>query len=274
MESQVEGKTFQRVMRLRTTLWLSRQLHARPCGKCLARLLPGFSRAPLVFCLVLATHAIVPQVADAQADSAGEYEVKAAVLYNLMRFVEWPPSAYPDPQTPTVLCVLGRDPFGDALSSIVPKQASSGRPVVIRHPRDGKQAAGCHVLYIGSSERKLIVQILSDLKGSSVLTVGEMSKFAAHGGMIEFGLEDKQVRFDINLDAATRAGVTISSRLLVLARIVKEQGSNSGGRDSPVSSQVRPMAASRVPSSNQEFKRNSAQAAIFLKVSVERAVGR
>ena len=250
-------------MRLRTKLWRCRQPRARLRGKCLARLLPGFSRAPVVFCLLLAAHAVVPDLADAQSDSAGEYEVKAAVLYNLMRFVEWPPSSFPDPQTPTVLCILGRDPFGDALTSIVPKQASSGRPVAIRHPRDGKQAGGCHVLYIGTSERKHIVQILSDLKGSSVLTVAEMAQFAAHGGMIEFGLEDKQVRFDINLDSATRAGVTISSRLLVLARIVKEQSRNSGGRDSPVSSQARQMAALQIVSGNRDFKRNSAQAAIF-----------
>lgn len=176
--------------------------------------------------------AVSAQPASAQRDQVGEYELKAAILYNLRRFVEWPPSAYPDSQAPTVLCILGQDPFGDSLKTLGQKQDAKGRPVSIRQVKNENGIRDCHVLYISTSERKTVAQILSRLKGSSVLTVGEISQFAVQGGIIQFTLEDKQVRFEINLDAASRMTLKISSRLLVLARIVKDQRStpDSTGR--------------------------------------------
>jgi hypothetical protein len=175
--------------------------------------------------------AVSAQPACAQRDQVGEYELKAAILYNLSRFVDWPPSAYVDSQAPTVLCVLGQDPFGDSLRPLEQKQDPGGRPVTIRRLKNEIGIRECHVLYISTSERKTVTQILSRLKGSSVLTVGEMSQFAAQGGIVQFTLEDKQVRFQINLDAASRMTLKISSRLLVLARIVKDQNhdANSSG---------------------------------------------
>ena len=171
--------------------------------------------------------AISAQPTSAQKDQVGEYELKAAILYNLSRFVEWPASAYADSQAPTVLCILGRDPFGNSLKTLGQKQDANGRSVSIRQLNTENGIRDCHVLYISTSERKTIAQILSKLKGSSVLTVGEMSQFAAQGGVIQFTLEDKQVHFQINLDAASRMELKISSRLLVLARIVKDQGRNA-----------------------------------------------
>jgi hypothetical protein len=196
-------------------------------SKFLAQPMRGLPRMFLVSGLVLVL-ALIPGHAAAQGESAGEYELKAAMLYKLTLFVDWPPSAYPDPQSPRIVCILGRDPFGDSLTSIVSTKTINGRPIEIRHPQGSEGVRGCHVLYISSSERKNIVQIFSTLKGYSVLTVAEMTQFAAHGGMIQFSLEEKQVHFDINLDAASRANVKISSRLLVLARIVKDQSNHSG----------------------------------------------
>jgi YfiR/HmsC-like len=182
--------------------------------------------------------------ASAQRDEVGEYELKAAILFNLSKFVEWPPSAYADSQAPTVVCILGQDPFGDSLKALGQKQDASGRPVSIRRPKNGDESRDCHVLYISSSERKTLAQTLSRLKGSSVLTVGEMSQFAAQGGIVQFTLEDKQVHFQINLDAASRMTLKISSRLLVLARIVKDQRHNS---DSGGLAAAAPVASASAP---------------------------
>jgi hypothetical protein len=206
------------------------------------------SRVFLSFWLTLAAQAVIPQFAAAQGDSAGEYELKAAMLYNLTRFVEWPPAAYSSPRAPTILCILGRDPFGESLSSMVSKQTANGRPVQIRHIRNDKEVGACHVLYISSSERKQVAQILSTAAGFPVLTVGEIVQFAARGGMVQFGLEDKEVRFDVNLDAALRAGLKISSRLLVLARVVKQPNGDSGDSEFSNSSheQARVMLQIRV----------------------------
>ncbi|MGC2670251.1 MAG: YfiR family protein [Candidatus Acidiferrum sp.] len=154
--------------------------------------------------------------------------MKAAILYNLSRFVEWPPLSYADSHAPTVLCILGQDPFGNSLETLGQKQDTNGRPVSIRQLKNENGIRDCHVLYVSTSERKTVAQIFTRLKGSSVLTVGEMSQFAMQGGVIQFTLEDKQVHFEINLDAASRMALKISSRLLVLARIVKDQRNADG----------------------------------------------
>jgi len=173
---------------------------------------------PLVFCLV---NVVVPRTATGQGDSVDEYKLKTAMLYSLINFVEWPDSAYSDRQAPILLCILGRDPFEISLTSTVLQETANGRSVFVRHLQNDKEVRGCQVLYISSSERKTAERILSTLTGSSVLTVGEMTQFAEHGGMIQFSLEDQRVHFEINLDAASRAGLKISSKLLALAQIVK-----------------------------------------------------
>lgn len=180
----------------------------------------------LLVALLLSAQLLAPKAAAAQGDSAGEYEIKAAMLYNVMQFVEWPSSAYTDANSPSVLCVLGWDPFGNSLTSLVSDKVLDGRHVEIRHVANSEQIRACHVLYISSSERKHLAQILSNLSDATVLTVGEMSHFAERGGMIQFALEEKQVHFDINADAASRSGLKISARLLALARIVKYSNSS------------------------------------------------
>lgn len=173
----------------------------------------------LIVSVVLAS-CLIPRVVVGQHRSAGEYELKAAMLYNLTNFVEWPARASADPRASILLCIIGRDPFGSSLTSAVSSGPRS-RSVSIRHLQSEKEVGGCQVLYISSSERNTAAQIFSLANGSSVLTVGEMTQFAAHGGMIQFSLEDEQVRFDINLEAASRAGLRISSKLLALSHIVK-----------------------------------------------------
>jgi hypothetical protein len=160
----------------------------------------------------------------AQEISADEYQLKAAILYNLAQYIDWPASAYASPESPIVYCILGRDPFGAYLRDISAKQSVRGHPFEIRHVRNDKAIRDCHLLYISSSERKSIAGVLANLNAASVLTVADMSQFAAHGGMIEFSLEEKRVRFDVNLEAATQTNVKISARLLALAKIVSAPG--------------------------------------------------
>lgn len=181
--------------------------------------IPTAFRFILMFSM-LAAQVSAPSAAADQA-IAGEYELKAAMLYHLIQFVDWPSAAYPDPQAPHLLCVLGSDPFGNSLTSLASKQTLNDRPVQVRHVQNDPSVRACQVLYISSSERNHLGQILSNLQSANVLTVGEMSQFAARGGMVQFALQDKKVHFDINLDAASHSGLKISSRLLALAHIVK-----------------------------------------------------
>ena len=177
----------------------------------------GLPILPFLFCLM---QVLIPGIAATQEDSVDEYKLKAAMLYNLTHFVEWPDSAYPDRRAPIALCILGQDPFATSLASTIPKETDNGRPMIVRHLQSDMETRGCHILYISSSERKTTGHIFSTLNGSCILTVGEMAQFAARGGIIQFSMEDQHVRFDINLEAASRAGLKISSKLLALAQIV------------------------------------------------------
>lgn len=199
----------QRRSRKNTTPWTR--------GGVFVRLMRGLAIVPFVFCLM---RVLVPGAVAAQEESVDEYKLKAAMLYNLTHFVEWPVSAYPDRQAPISLCILGQDPFAASLAATIPKETDNGRSMVVRHLQSDKETRGCHILYISSSERKSAEHIFSTLNGSCILTVGEMTQFAARGGIIQFSMEDQHVRFDINLEAASRAGLKISSKLLALAQIV------------------------------------------------------
>jgi hypothetical protein len=185
-------------------------------------------RRCLAVSLLLVPFVFLPFRAFAQDYRSGEYDLKAAILVNVLRFVDWPAAAYSSPQTPTQLCVLGRDPFGGALDQYSGTTVN-GRPLAIRRLERGDEVRGCQLIYISSSERNLLGQILQHLQGQPSLTVGEMDQFAARGGMVQLTVENKQVHFTVNLAAASRAELRIRSNLLALSRLVATDPSPVGG---------------------------------------------
>jgi hypothetical protein len=121
---------------------------------------------------------------------------------------------------PFVLGVLGDDPFGSDLTGIVAGQAIRGRAIQIRKYRYGDDLRRCQVLFVSASERSRIPQIVASLRGTSTLTVSDVDGFAEAGGTMQFVIEDCRVRFVVNLAAAEKAGLRISSKLLALAWVV------------------------------------------------------
>jgi hypothetical protein len=150
-----------------------------------------------------------------------EYQLKAAFLYNFGKFVEWPSSVFKAPADPFAVCVLGEDPFGRALGDVMYGKALFGRPVQIRRVPNVQQGSFCQILFISSSERKSFRSILTDLKASPVLTVGDTEGFAEAGGVANFTLDGEMLRIEINIEAARQKSLLISSKLLNLARIVR-----------------------------------------------------
>lgn len=157
-----------------------------------------------------------------QAQTPGEYQVKAAFLFNFVKFVEWPAEAFADSNAPLVIGVLGDDPFGSALDQTISGKNINGRQLVIRRLKWGQDLRGCHVLFISSSERNRLSQIIQSLRGASVLTVGETGQFNQQGGIINFVLDASKVRFEINTGVAEQAHLKISSRLMSLAKNVRK----------------------------------------------------
>jgi hypothetical protein len=151
-------------------------------------------------------------------DAATEYQVKAAYLFNFLKFVEWPGDAFADSLAPIVVGVVGDNPFGSSLPEVAVGKTVQGRDLVIRGYHAGENMRGASILFISASEKKRLPQILAALHGSSVLTVADMDGFLVAGGIIQFVLENDRVRFAINVSAATQARLKISSKLLSLAR--------------------------------------------------------
>jgi YfiR/HmsC-like len=147
---------------------------------------------------------------------APEYEVKAAFLLNFARFVEWPSFGEVPSSAPFSICILGDDPFGQTLDQIVRGEKIDNRPLAVRRVRRPQDQ--CQVLFVPASESD-VARILKEV-GPGVLTVGEAPDFLRNGGMIDFVVENRRVRFDVNRAAAERASLRISSRLLGVARSV------------------------------------------------------
>jgi hypothetical protein len=173
-------------------------------------------RLALVWLAAFALAAAAP----AQTSSTREYQVKAVFLFNFAQFVDWPPAAFSDPQSPLVIGVLGKDPFDGALDDAVRGETVNARPLEVRRFKSVEEIRDCHVLFISGSESAHLDRILGALKGRNILTVGDTDGFAERGGMIRFVIEKNKVRFRINLDSAKAAGLTISSKLLRPAEIV------------------------------------------------------
>ena len=155
------------------------------------------------------------------AQTAGEYELKAAFLYKFASFVVWPPASATGP-----LCIgiVGRDPFGPNLDRIVRGQTANGRPFRIQRFKALENIEGCEIVFISSSERRRLPSILDKLKREAVLTVGDVPEFCESGGIISFQLVGDRIHLTINLEAAERSNLQLSSRLLSLASVIRGGG--------------------------------------------------
>jgi len=170
--------------------------------------------------------------ARAQDTKPTEYQVKAAYLANFGKFVEWPSKAVQPGETSFPICVLGDDPFGPDLDAALAGEAVGKLPLRARRLSGIPNVSGCRILFISASKEKQLKTILADLPMPGLLTVSDIPQFARRGGMIEFILENNRVRFEINLDAAARAGISFRSELLRLAATVRGNSYSGGGRDS------------------------------------------
>jgi len=163
------------------------------------------------------TTAVIPATfaVTAAQDVPLEYRVKAAFLYNFVKYVEWPPHSKPS----ILICIAGHNPFGDVLTELIRNERVRGLPLateVILEPRPD-----CDVLFTPKTSN--VPVYLKAAAGTPTLTVGETDRFLEEGGIVRFVNSGQNVRFEINRAAAERVKLRISSRLLQLARIVEPE---------------------------------------------------
>lgn len=153
-----------------------------------------------------------------------EYGVKAAFLYNFTKFVEWPPAAFEE-RGSFRLCVLGENPFGKSLQSVIEGEQVQGRPITLLRIDSLDNPRLCHILFLSRPETERFPAVLAAVRGAPVLTVGEAPGILGQGAGVSFVLKEGKVRFEINQTAVEGHGLKMSSKLLRLAtRVIPERG--------------------------------------------------
>jgi hypothetical protein len=155
------------------------------------------------------------------AQVSKEYHLKAVFLWRLAQFTQWPANAFEHADSPIVICVLGENPFGDAIEEAVRGETANGRKLVVQHYRGVPEIQTCHVLYVSGSVARQLKEISAALAGKSILTVRDSDGSArSYDTIVRFINEQNKINLRIDLKAATAARLVLDPRLLRAAEIV------------------------------------------------------
>ena len=174
-------------------------------------------------CLLLLLLFFVGAPIRAQDTPVGESDLKAAFLYNFTKFIEWPPEAFAKEDAPVVVGVYGDEEFTQNLRTLLADKKAHNRPFAVRRLTNPQDAKSCQILFFRESETRKMGAVYESIKRLPILTVGESEgEFLNQGGMFNLIFEDKQLRFEVNTAAAENAKLTISSKLLRLAKNIRK----------------------------------------------------
>jgi hypothetical protein len=166
-------------------------------------------------CIWVVTFATTHTFAQSKAE---EYQVKAVFLYNFTQFIDWPEKAFNSPDEPFIIGIMGDDPFGNYIDRMVEGESIGTHPIKIKRCHDLRSALSCHILYINSFDREWLRTILNSVSQKNILTVSDYPSFNNLGGIIRFYTEDNKIRLQINLPRSKEAELSISSKLLSVAK--------------------------------------------------------
>lgn len=172
------------------------------------------------FLWLLLLGTLLPGIAPAWADTTPneEYKLKAALIYKLARFVEWPAN---NVKQRFRICVVGNDPFGPALDVLEKRRLSTFPIEVKRKPELEASFDECDLLFVTKRETRKMGSLLLKLKNRSVLTIGDADDFARLGGMMQMSLKRKKIRFTVNLQSIEDAGLKVAAPLLELSTVLR-----------------------------------------------------
>ena len=157
-----------------------------------------------------------------------EEQIKAGFLFNFIRFVEWPPRSYASPVSPITVCVIGETGITPMLTEAANGRTVDGREVQVKRLKLNDDLHGCQLIYIPSTEPERWKALLERTSDTDTLTVGEDSSFTQEGGVLSFFIQDNRVKLALNLNAANRAGLRISAKLIAVSKLVQERDSGGG----------------------------------------------
>ena len=173
----------------------------------------------LILALLLVT---LPIYGDSTQESTAEYKVKAALIYKLTKFIEWPKQAFEQPESPLEICILGSNPFGSALNALEQRQAGD-HPISIKHHFHDMEEikSTCHMLFINAAPKIALHKILNTLMHRPILTISDTKHFAEQGGTIQLVHQNQRIGLKINLNPAKHVGLKIAAPLLNLSTVIQ-----------------------------------------------------
>jgi hypothetical protein len=161
---------------------------------------------------------------------ADESQIKAAFVYNFLKFVEWPMDSFHGPRDAFVVAIIGDGEAADATERFLAAKQIGDRPITIRRQKWDQPLAGVHAVFVTDLDGKKMRHVLDAAAAGSVLSIGDSDDFAVNGGVIGLVIDNRKVRFDIDTDAAQAAGLRVSSKLLALTRVVHSAAIRTGAR--------------------------------------------
>ncbi|KMP12141.1 hypothetical protein UR09_01815 [Candidatus Nitromaritima sp. SCGC AAA799-A02] len=173
-------------------------------------------RGPLFLFIFLL--AFIPGTASADS-LPREYVIKAGFIYNFTKFISWPVGS--GSETSFGFCVHGRDPFGSVLDELASVRKVNGKPLVIKRQTRITDLSSCHIIFIPQSKSSKLQEVIRAVKGFPVLIIGDSPGMARRGAGINLVILNNRIRFEINLDSISEAGLKISSELLDLGILVR-----------------------------------------------------
>jgi hypothetical protein len=151
--------------------------------------------------------------------ATSDSDIKAVFLFRFTQFVEWPQNAFPAPNSPFVIGILGSDPLEAALVGVVRGEFVSQHPIVVRELRRGDEISGCQILYVTEHGEALLDA--RSIRNTPILTVGESDSFFRRGGVVQFYIDRRHVRLRVNLAQARSHSLVISAKLLRVADVTE-----------------------------------------------------
>ncbi|MEQ6118285.1 YfiR family protein [Reichenbachiella sp. MALMAid0571] len=175
----------------------------------------------IIYSIALALILICGTSLYAQISISREYQIKAVFLLNFTQFIEWPEDAFATTDSPLVIGVLGENPFGTQLKETIAGEKINGHPLAVEYYKKVEDINSCHILFVSSSQMPKFEEVVSNLTGKNVLIVDDANNYMHQGSMIKFFNQSNKIQFQINPDAIKNTQLTVSSKLLRVAKVVK-----------------------------------------------------
>lgn len=157
----------------------------------------------------------------AQGKSVSEYELKAAFISKFPLFVKWPAPSFASSNSPIVIGVLGKNPFGSHLEAALRGKVVDNRPLLWKVCGTVEEAATCQIVFVSESEKEGLDKILQQLGRRKILTVSDLPGFAERGGMLGLGEANRKIRLEVNLESVQTSGLWVDPQLLQLSKVIR-----------------------------------------------------